>query len=55
MEQAVTEKQQVAIEGEKKRERKWGNRIFHFLVYGGWLLVLVLFLAVWILIAALFK
>jgi hypothetical protein len=55
MEPAVKEKEETTTPEEKRGGRKWGSLIFKFLMYGGWLAVLVVFLAVYILISILSK
>jgi len=55
MEATVNEKKETPIQEGKKGGRKWGSLIFKFLMYGGWLLVLVVFLAIYIFISIYFK
>ena len=55
MEATISEKKETTIKEEKKGGRKWGSLIYKFLIYGGWLLVLVVFLAIYILISIYFK
>jgi hypothetical protein len=55
MEATVNEKKETTVKEGKKGERKWGSLIYKFLMYGGWLLVLVVFLAIYILISIYFK
>ena len=50
METAVKEATGKTV-GERKK-RKWGSRILHFLMYGGWMVVLVAVLAVVILLSS---
>lgn len=55
MEAAIKEKKETTIREEKKGKRNWGSLIFHFLAYGGWLLVVVVVLGIIILISVLSK
>ncbi len=55
METIATEGRTPTAEEGKKGKGGWGNVIFKFLMYGGWLLVLIAFLAVWVLITIVFK
>jgi hypothetical protein len=55
METIATETKAPTAEKGKKRKGGWGNAIFKFLMYGGWLLLLIAFLAVWVLITIVFK
>jgi len=51
METAIKEKEEATIREEKKGKRKWGSMILNFLMYGGWLLVVAVTLAIIILIS----
>jgi hypothetical protein len=53
METAIKEEREGAVQEEKKGKRKWGKFIFNFLIYGGWLLVIVVILGVVVLISVL--
>ncbi len=55
MEEAVKEKEGTTITEVKKGKRKWLGRVLNFLMYGGWLLVVVVILAIVILISTLGK
>ncbi len=55
MEAKISEKKETTIKQGKKGDRKWGSLILKFFMYGGWLLVLVVFLAIYILISIYFK
>jgi hypothetical protein len=51
METAIKEKEKTIITEEKKGKRKWAGRILNFLMFGGWLLVVAVVLAIVILIS----
>jgi hypothetical protein len=53
METTIKEQKETAIKEEKKGKRKWLNRFLNFLMYGGWILVLVAILGIMILISTL--
>jgi hypothetical protein len=55
MEATVKEKEETTVQEGKRGGRKWGSLIFKFLMYGGWLLVLIFFLAIYIFISIYFK
>lgn len=55
MEGAIKEKEETTIKEEKKGKRKWASGILKFLMYGGWLLVAFVILAIVILISVLGK
>jgi len=55
MEEAAKEKEGATITEAKKGKRKWLSRILNFLMYGGWLLVVAVILAIVILISTLSK
>jgi hypothetical protein len=41
MDAATKEKEEAAIKEEKKAKRKWLSHFTTFLIYGGWLLIVV--------------
>jgi len=55
METAIKEKGKTSTTEGKKGKPKWLRRILNFLMYGGWLLVVVIILAIVILISTLSK
>ena len=55
METLIKSEEETTIKEEKKGKRKWTSRILHFLMYGGWLLVLIVILGIVILISVLSK
>ena len=55
METAIKEKEETTITGEKKGKRKWGSRIYNFMAYGGFMLVLVAVVVIIIVISILTK
>jgi len=55
MEAEIQEKKEIPIKEEKRGKRKWLSFILNFLMYGGWLLVLAVILAIIILISTLGK
>ncbi len=55
MEATVKEKKETPVQEGKGAGRKWGSAFFKFLMYGGWLAVLIVFLAVYILISIYLK
>lgn len=55
MEAAIKEEKETTIREEKKGKRKWLSRFLNFLMYGGWLLVVVFILGIVILISVLSK
>lgn len=55
MEATVPEKQETTVQERKEGGRKWGSLILKFLMYGGWLAVIIVFLAVYIFISIYFK
>jgi len=55
MEATVEEKKETTVQEGKKGGRKWGSLIFKFLMYGGWLAVIIVFLAIYIFISIYFK
>lgn len=40
---------------EKKEKRSWGSKFFNFLVYGGFLVIIFVIAAIYILITVLWK
>ncbi len=55
MDATVSEKKEATTQEQKKTGKKWGSAIFKFLMYGGWLAVLIVFLAVYVLISIYLK
>ena len=55
MEAAIKEKEETTLKEEKKGKRKWLGRVLNFLMYGGWLLILIVGMGIWILISVLSK
>ena len=55
METTIKEQKETAVKEEKKGKRKWLNRFLNFLMYGGWLLGIVVILGIVILISVLSK
>jgi len=55
MEATIKEKEETTNKEGKKGKRKWISRILNFLMYGGWLLLLVVILGIVILISVLSK
>lgn len=55
MEEAAKEKEGTTITEGKKGKRKWLSRVLNFLMYGGWLLVVAVILAIVILFSTLGK
>lgn len=55
MGEAIKEKEEIIITGAKRGKRKWLGRVLNFLMYGGWLLVVAVVLAIVILISTLGK
>ncbi len=55
METTVSEKKETTIQEGKKKWQKRGMLFLKFLAYGGWILVLVVFLAIYIFISIYFK
>jgi len=55
MEAIIKQKEETTVQERKSSGRKWGSLIFKFLMYGGWLAVIIVFLAVYILISVYFK
>jgi hypothetical protein len=51
MENTVSEAKGMMVEGRKKRKRSLGTLILNFLMYGGWLLVVILGMAIYIAIS----
>lgn len=48
-----TVKEETATTEKKTGKRKWLSRIAHFLMYGGWILVMALVVGVWVAISLL--
>jgi len=55
METTVKEQEETAVKEEKKGKRKWLNRFSNFLIYGGWLLIVVFIAAITTIISVLSK
>ena len=55
MEATIKEQKETTVKEEKKGKRKWLGRVLNFLMYGGWLLVIVVILGIVILISVLTK
>ena len=55
METAIKEKEESTIKEEKKGKQKWASSFLKFLMYGGWLVVVFVILAIVILISVLSK
>ena len=55
MEATASEKKETPVEEGKRGGRKWGSLISRFLMYGGWLGVLIVFLVVYVLISIYLK
>jgi len=55
METAIKKKEETTITEEKKAKGKWGSRIFNFIAYGGFMLILVAVVVIIIVISILTK
>lgn len=55
MEATAKEQNETTVKEEKKGKWKWLNRFLHFLMYGGWLLVIIVILAIVIIVSVLTK
>ncbi len=55
MEAVIKEKEETTIKEEKKGKRKWLRGFLNFLMYGGWLLVVVFIIGIVVLISVLSK
>jgi hypothetical protein len=55
MEEVIKEKEETTIKEEKKGKRKWGGRIYNFMAYGGFMLVLIAIVVIIIIISILTK
>ncbi len=55
MEKTIKEQKENTVKEEKKGKRKWLSHFLNFLMYGGWLLVIVVILGIIILISVLSK
>ena len=51
METTIKEEKETTITEAKKGKRKWLGRVLSFLMYGGWLLVVAVVLAIVILLS----
>lgn|GEM_PF-1419391 len=55
METTVSQEgKETVVQEEKKGKRKWLNRFLHFLMMGGWLLIVLLFFGMTILYYTIF-
>lgn len=55
MEATIKEQKETTVKEEKKGKRKWLSRVLNFLMYGGWILVIVVILGIVTLISVLSK
>jgi multisubunit Na+/H+ antiporter MnhB subunit len=55
MEATIKEEKETTVREEKKGKRKWLNRFLNFLIYGGWLLIVVFIAGIITLISVLSK
>jgi hypothetical protein len=55
MEATIKEEKETTVRDEKIGKRKWLNRFFNFLIYGGWLLIVVFIAGIITLISVLSK
>lgn len=55
METVVKEESGAIVKEEKSGKRKWLSRFVNFLMYGGWLLMVILIFGIIILFSILFK
>jgi len=55
MEATIKEEKETTVREEKKGKRKWLSRFLNFLMYGGWLLIVVFIVAIITLISNLSK
>jgi len=55
MEGGMKEEKETTIRGDKKGNRKWLSRFLNFLMYGGWLLIVVFIVGIITLISVLSK
>ncbi len=53
--EAATKEKEATTREEKKGKRKWLSRFFNFLMYGGWLLIVVFIAGIITLISVLSK
>jgi len=51
METTIKEEKEITIKEEKSGKRKWLSRFVNFLMYGGWLLIVLFIVGVVILIS----
>ena len=42
----IQEGKETVVQEEKKGKRKWLNRFLNFLMYGGWLLVVIVIISI---------
>jgi hypothetical protein len=55
METSIKEEKETTVKKEKKGIRKWFSGFLKFLMYGGWLLLIIFILAIVVLISVLTK
>ena len=55
MEATIRGEKETTVRDEKIGKRKWLNRFFNFLIYGGWLLIVVFIAGIITLISVLSK
>jgi hypothetical protein len=55
MEAAIKEEKGVTVKEEKSKKRKWLSRFANFLMYGGWLLMIIVIVGIMILVSVLFN
>jgi hypothetical protein len=55
MEEVIKEKEGTTIKEEKNGKRKWGGRIYNFMAYGGFMLVIIAIVVIIIIISLLTK
>jgi len=55
MEATAREEKETTVRDEKIGKRKWLNRFLNFLIYGGWLLIVVFIAAIITIISVLSK
>ena len=55
MEATIKEEKETTVREEKKGKRKWLSRFLNFLMYGGWLLIVVFIAGIITLISVLSK
>jgi hypothetical protein len=55
MEATIKEEKETTVRDEKIGKRKWLNRFLNFLIYGGWLLIVVFIAGIITIISVLSK